>query len=240
MAFYNAEYLPLMFCLNHMHIKYSLTSLLLVIASFWLAAQEPEPLPPLDAKYMGEHEFVIVSKGTTLFVSHLPKYKSPKNVQIIYGLDTKNPELRLLTRDADLVTARTGKFNLQRLMRGEEVDTTMKVYMGHLQQGGMPIYEEVNVTFDEKLYVREMNELKPSSIRRIYDKVEINKSDVIMVHQIQSAPSYDHLVMVYDIKGCMNEFNTSSAIPDPNQIFMRFTHCGGLKPLYYNTQGFEQ
>lgn len=219
-------------------IKKLLTILLCCLCSS-VIANENEPPPPLDPEYMGSHDMILVSKGTTLFAYPIPTYEKPHNQQIIYKVSTKTPALAFLVRDAELVTARSKPFNLQRLIRGESFDVTMSVYMGHFDRGGMKIHEETLVTFDELLYLRDFEDIKPSSIRQVYDTVKVGTNEFILVHRLQQTPTYDNLILFDDMVSCVTDFTTSTPIPNIVQIYNRLNLCGPMKPLYYESENYQ-
>lgn len=205
-----------------------------------IAQDEPASKPePLDPGYMGVHGMVVVNSASKLYASHLPTYYKPHDAQIIYKLDSRNPELTYLVRDADLVTIKPKPFNLQRLIRGEEVETTVDVYMGHFERGGMLTYQNMDVTLSEQVYLRMLTDLDKSSTKRIYDSVQLGKGSRLLIHQIQTAPSFDHIVLFYQNVNCITEFNTSSAVPEQGELINKLSFCGSMKPLYYETQDFR-
>lgn len=203
------------------------------------ASDEEAPPPPLDPDYMGSHDMIFVSKGTTLYAYPIPGYEKPDNQQIIYKISTDTPSIRFLVRDADIVTARSKPFNLERLIRGEEVEVSMEIYMGHFDRGGLKIHEETIITFDKLLYHRPFDDIKPSSIRQIYDMVKVGGDEFILVHQLQERPSYDNLILFDDMTSCVKEFTTTSPVPTIMQIFNRLNFCGPMKPLYYETELYQ-
>lgn len=215
-----------------------LVSLLLSFSSAY-ASDEDAPPPPLDPEYMGSHDMIIVAKGTTLYAYPIPGYEKPDNQQIIYKVGTDTPSIRFLVRDADIVTARSKPFNLQRLIRGEEIEIAMDIYMGHFDRGGMKIHEEAIITFDKLLYHRSFEDIKPSSIRQIYDMVKVGKNEFILVHQLHKKPTYDNLLLFDDMVNCVKEFTTSTPVPTIMQIFSRLNLCGPMKPLYYETELYQ-
>ena len=219
-----------------------ITSFLLTILLFsniTLAAEDDAELPPLDPAYMGLHGMVLMNSGSSLFASHLPTYTKPHNAQIIYAIDVDIRAMIHLIRDADMVTIKPKPFNLQRLMRGESFSVKADVYMGHFERGGLLAYENIDIEFEELLYLRMLDELQHSHVRQIYDSVMLKKNQRILVHQIQEAPSYDHIMLLYQDINCMTQFGTSSAVPSQGELNSKLSFCGSLKPLYYETQDFE-
>lgn len=218
--------------------KFGVIILLLCLTQISFANEE-QPPPPLDPAYMGSYNMVLVSMGTTLFAYPMPGYEKPHNQQLLYKINTKTPPIRFLVRDADLVTAKTQPFNLQRLLRGEKLDVVMDIYMGHFDRGGMKVHEQAVISFDQQLYLRTFDEIKPSSIRQVYDKVKVGTNEFILVHRLQQPPTFDNLILFDDMVSCVTEFSTPSATPTIPQLFSRLTLCGPMKPLYYETEAYR-
>ena len=219
--------------------QFSFFAIMFVIISsnIWAQEEVKEP-PPLDPKFMGTHGMVIISNDYTLYASHLPTYNVPHNAQIIYSLDVGNAALIHLVRDADLVTIKPKPFNLEHLIRGNELTITADVYMGHFERGGLLTFSDVSIKLKKQLYLRMLDAPDKSHIRQQYDSVELNGNARILVHQIQTAPSYDHLVLFYENKGCVTNIRTSSAVPNQAELYNKLRFCGPMKPLYYETQDF--
>ncbi|WP_286262666.1 hypothetical protein [Thalassotalea atypica] len=202
---------------------------------------EEEKLPPLDPAYMGVHGMVLMSKSSTVFASHLPLYNKPHNVQLIYKLEVKDFNLVQVVRDNDLVTIKPEAFNLQRLMRGEKMTINAELYIGHFERDGMKVYDNVSLVFDKQLYMRELTDIAPSSNEQEYDVVSYNsKADRLYIHRLQKAPSFDHIIHIDRTAGCLNKFKTSSAVPKRNELQFKFMNCGTMKPMYFETQDFNQ
>lgn len=215
--------------------------LLLIIVSFGIYAEDEKAPPPLEPEYMGSHGMVLMTGSYTMYASNIPTYSKPSNVQLVYKLESKNPPLFYLVRDADLVTIKTKPFNIQRLMRGEEVKVKVDVYMGHFDKGGALMFKDMEIVFQKHLYTRELTKevLQPSANLHKYDTVKLSGKEKILIHQVQLPPSYDHLILVYQDVNCMTDVIASSAVPAPNEIISRLTTCGSMKPLYYSTDNFK-
>ena len=202
---------------------------------------EEEKLPPLDPKYMGVHGMVLMSKSSTIFASHLPMYHKPHNVQLVYKLEVKDFNLVQVVRDNELVTVKPKPFNLQRLMRGEKVTVNAELYIGHFERDGMKVYDNITLVFDKQLYMRELSDIKPSSNEQEYDVISYNsKADRLYIHRLQQAPSFDHIIHIDRTAGCLDKFNTSSAVPKRNELQFKFMNCGTMKPMYFETQDFTK
>lgn len=208
---------------------------------FTAVAEEQPPPPPLDPDYMGSHTMMLITGGVGLFAASIPTYSKPSNIQLVYKLSSNNQALFLLVKDADLVTIKTKPFNIQRLIRGEEVTVKADIYMGHIDKGGFLTYPDFELIFDKKMYLRELTKdnLVNSNIVQKYDSIKLSGDDKIMIHQIQTPPSYNHIVFMFQDVNCITEFETSSAVPRESEILTRLSVCGSMKPLYYGTDNLK-
>lgn len=217
------------------------TCLFFLFASTNIFAEStPEELPPLDPAYVGVHGMVLMNKSSTIFAYHLPLYHKPHDVQLLYKLDVKDVALMQLVRDNEMVTIKPKPFNLQRLMRGEKVALEADVYTGHFERDGMLVYKNMALNFAEQLYVRKLDDLKPSSKRQEYDVVSYRKNYKIYIHRLQQVPSFDHLIHIDVNAGCLTKFNTSSPVPKRTELQYKFLNCGTMKPFYYETEDFKK
>ncbi|MFD2166244.1 hypothetical protein ACFSJY_08170 [Thalassotalea euphylliae] len=214
---------------------------LALLLSFFVSAEEEAPPPPLDPAYEGIHGMALMQKGSTVFASHMPMYTKPHNVQLLYKLAVKDVNLLQVVRDNPLVTFKPETFNLQRLMRGEELAVVGDVYIGHFERQGMAVYQGVTLTFDKQLFLREINEPEASSRIQEYSSVSYNsKNDRLYIHHIQQKPSYDHILHIDLDASCPTKIATSSAVPSQDEIHRRFINCGTMRPMYYETQDFAK
>ena len=143
-----------------------------------------------------------------------------------------------LVRDNEMVTIKPNAFNLQRLMRGEKIALEADVYLGHFERDGMLVYESMTLNFAEQLYMRKLDDIKPSSNQQEYDVVTYRKNNKIYIHRLQQPPSYDHVIQIDVNAGCLTKFNTKSPVPKRNELQYKFYNCGTMKPLYYETENF--
>jgi hypothetical protein len=220
-------------------MKKVLFGILLVFSQVIFAGDEVKELPPLDPAYMGVHGMVLVTQGSNIYASHLPLYKKPHNVQLLYKLDDYGMAVLQTVRDGQLITIKPKPFNLQRLMRGEKMVIQADLYAGHFERGGMLVYENISLSFNKLLYVRTFNDIKPSSTEQEYDFISLRKNYKIYIHRIQQAPSFDHLLVVNLAAGCAGRFSTSSPVPKETELQYKFLNCGTLKPLYFETEDFK-
>jgi len=102
-------------------MKTVLFGLLFLLSQVSFAEDEVKKLPPLDPAYMGVHGMVLFTQGSSIYASHLPFYRKPHNVQLLYKLDNNDLAVLQAVRDSQLITIKPKPFNLQRLMRGEKM-----------------------------------------------------------------------------------------------------------------------
>jgi hypothetical protein len=221
-------------------MKKVLFGFLLVLSQISFAEDEVKELPPLDPAYIGTHGMVLFTVGSSIYASHMPLYKKPHNVQLLYKLDNDDLAVLQTVRDGQFITVKPEKFNLQRLMRGEKMTVNADLYTGHFERDGMLVYKNIPLSFDERLYVRTFDDIKPSSKKQSYDVVSLRKSYKIYIHRIQQAPSFDHMIGVDLEASCLTKFNTSSPVPKRSELQYKFLNCGTMKPLYYETEDFQK
>ncbi|WP_404338560.1 hypothetical protein [Pseudoalteromonas mariniglutinosa] len=215
--------------------------LLLTCTSYIVTAEEAAKaeLPPLNPAYKAEHGMVLVSQGSRIFAINLPHLTPPHDVQLVYLLEIPDVAFLNLIRDAELITIKPQAFNIQRLLRGEEIMITADVYQGHYQYEGNLVYEKKQLLMKKRLYSRELKGLTAPSQWQEYDMITLKDNERIYVHKITQAPSFNHLMFVDLTSACLQKFRTSKTIPSPEELVYKFVNCGMLKPLYYDTDNLQ-
>lgn len=220
-----------------MTIKY----IVLIFSFFtsYLCAEEVEEiveLPPLDSAYEDIHPFVLLHKNSKIYAYKLSGYEKPQNTQILYQLDVSDLPFLQLVRDADFITIKPKKFNVQRLLRGETFTVKAEVFNGDYRSDGFSVYTDVNINFEKQLYAIEMTDITESSTKQEYETISYNnKRDRFYIHKVQAAPSYEQVLHIDLIAGCLTKFTTSKAVPEENEILYKLLECGTITPLYFNT-----
>lgn len=213
---------------------------LALLANAALAQDDaPEELGPLDPDYIGVHGMVLMTADSTMYASHMPLYHKPHDAQIVYSVSTDTSAVLIMVKDADLVTIKPERFNLERLKRGESFSVKADVYLGHFERGGMPTHEQVTITFEEQIYLRELKDLPSATNSHVYDKVPLSGSKHMLIHQITLPPSFDQQILLYDDQSCITKIRTGDPVPKQGQTFMALAMCGPMKPLYFETQDFR-
>ncbi|GHE85742.1 hypothetical protein [Thalassotalea profundi] len=204
-----------------------------------IATAEEAELPPINDQYNSVHGMVLFTKSSMVYAYNLSKYQLPNNVQLLYQLDIKDVALLQMIRDAQLVTIKPEAFNIQRLVRGEELTINADIYMGNYERDGMLVHKSRPLIFAKKLYSRYLNDLDESSNIQEYDVVDLNNNYKIYIHKIQQAPSYDHVLYIDVEASCLSRFNTRSPVPKRSELQYKFINCGTMTPLYFETQDFQ-
>ena len=201
--------------------------------------EEVKELPPINPAYNAEHAMALVNQGSRIFAVSLPTYKQPHDVQIVYKID--NPDVAFLNvvRGADLITIKPKPFNIQRLMRGEEITITADVYNGDYRRDGTLVYEDRTIEMSKLLYARELDDLAESSQWQEYDLITLKENERIYIHKISQAPSFNHLIFVDLANACLQKFRTSKRVPKANELTYKFINCGTLKPLYFDSEDLQ-
>ena len=217
-----------------------LTLLLIALSGFATAEEEKLALVPINPAYNAEHPMALLNQGSSIFAINLPTYKAPHNVQVVYKIENPDIAFLELVRNADLITIKPQPFNIQHLMRGEEITIIADIFDGDYKQGGSLIYSNREIIMSEKLYSRELTDLTESSQWQDYDLITLKGTKRIYIHKIQKAPSYNHLIFVDLVNACLQKIRTSKRVPPEKELNYKFINCGTLKPLYYNADDFKK
>ena len=215
--------------------------LLACMSTFTTAEEETvkEELPPMNPAYSAEHAMALVNQGSRIFAINLPTYKLPHDVQVVYQIENPDVAFLSLIRDAELITIKPKPFNIQRLMRGEEITITADVYEGHYQRDGSLIYSDRAIVMSKQLYARELTDLVESSQWQEYDMITLKNSERIYIHKVTQAPSFNHLIFADLTNACLQKFRTSKRIPSVGELTYKFVNCGTLKPLYFDSESLQ-
>lgn len=213
--------------------------LLISLSTLVQSAEVANDLPPINPAYKAEHAMVLVSQGSRIFAINLPSYKPPHDVQVVYQLENPDVAFLNLVRDGELITIKPQPYNIQHLVRGEELTITADVYSGDYKNGGSLVYSQRPIVMAKQLYARELTDIKEPSLWQEYDMITLKENERIYVHKITKAPSFNHLIFADLTNACMQKFRTSTRIPKQNELTYKFINCGTLKPLYYDTQGLQ-
>lgn len=201
---------------------------------------KPTHLEPLDHGYVGIHGMVLFNHGRNLYASHMPLYRKPHNAQIIYQIETQHDSLLKLVKNTDMVTVKPELFNLQRLINGEAMSVNVDVYNGHFEREGSLQFKDIEIILSKQVYLRILEDISPASVEKKYDDVTLDNGGRLLVYQIQSAPSFDHILMLADTSSCPKTINTKTLVPEDKDLNALLDVCGSLKSVYFETQDFKK
>ncbi|MCQ8877530.1 hypothetical protein NQT69_05715 [Pseudoalteromonas shioyasakiensis] len=220
-------------------MRFLFSILLVGLTTVAYCEEEAKELPPINPAYNAEHAMALVNQGSRIFAVNIPSYKQPHDVQVVYKID--NPDVAFLNvvRGAELITIKTKPFNIQRLMRGEEITITADIYNGDYRRDGTLVYENRTIEMSELLYARELDDLAESSQWQEYDLITLKENERIYIHKISQAPSYNHLIFVDLANACLQKFRTSKRVPKESELTYKFINCGTLKPLYFDSEDLK-
>ncbi|WP_141096229.1 hypothetical protein [Lacimicrobium sp. SS2-24] len=181
---------------------------------------------------------VLFNHESRLFASYFAGYDSPHNVQVLYHLETTDLALISLVRDAELVTIKFATdFDPQPLVDGDRFKVNADIYLGNYKKGGDRFFEQMQLTFNEQLYLRHIESDSAAVTRQVYDEIDLGRDARILIHQVQGTPSYEQVVMLFQNIGCIKEFDTPAAVPAESYLLMRLSPCGAMKAIYYDKVG---
>ncbi|MDF2180377.1 hypothetical protein P2G88_19130 [Aliiglaciecola sp. CAU 1673] len=185
--------------------------------------------------YQGIHGMVLLAGQTHLYAYHLPLYHPPHDYQILYRLtlpDAQKKEVMGLLKNETMVTLEPASFDLMQLIQGQQLEVKAKLYQGHFERNGK-LLEETTVAFVEPLFVAQITRQNEGTTAR-YRQVTYDQ-DVFLVHLIDQAPSFDH-ILALPTKGAA--FNVEIKEPEMmrEQLILQLPQA---KELYWETQDFQ-
>ncbi len=196
---------------------------------------------------IGYHGMVLVSAGDKLFANHLPLYRRPHDYQIVYEIDAgKNHQALQAALEKGTVTLLPEQFDLNILVTGQTPTLTVNFYKGHFERGGEKWLENIAVSFKRQRYLRSLTDLPTSKNgQTAYDFISANSQTGagLLIHQIQPAPSVDHII---GVQGCQANVQRSHALSFSHLEQQRkaslaaFSTCQNVQELYWETADFAK
>ncbi|MBE1300535.1 MAG: hypothetical protein GJ680_11600 [Alteromonadaceae bacterium] len=217
--------------------------LLALLANFYLAAGEVH-----KHSRIGSHGMALFLVDEVAYVSHMPLYGFPHDVQILYQVElSQSMQQDLKEAQSDFLSLLPENFDLNMMFEGKQFDIPSVLYDGHFERGGRPISDSL-VTFAERIYLRKLEPNTAQSNDSNYAIVNINSQQTLLVHDIQSRPSFDHIVSL-DKEDCADSEEelyevsaTTDKIDQAQQMLMlkaALPTCARLTSLYWETQDFR-
>jgi hypothetical protein len=161
------------------------------------AAEAPaQKAPPTSTARMGTHGMVLFGSGGRLFLSHIPMFHRPHDVQLLLSVSLMHPELPTAQDfSGGTYTVEPERFDLDALMQGRLKQFRATVYRGNFEGGGTPLHRDVTVRVDAVEQVRLLNPEGPEHPELRYWLVG-SGPEAYLVHTISRAPDFDQVVKV--------------------------------------------
>lgn len=148
----------------------------------------------------GSHGMVLLTDGEQLFASHLPLYRRPHDMQIIYRINAGVAQEALINlAQNSMVTLLPENFNLDLLISGKDITLNTQFYRDHFERGGAKWHQPISVAFQEAKYLRSLiNLATDDSVKLTHYQIKpiSNTQHYLLIREIEAAPSVDHILVI--------------------------------------------
>jgi hypothetical protein len=145
---------------------------------------------------MGTHGMVLFGAGGRLFLSHIPMFHRPHDVQLLAAVTLEHPELPAARDFSDgTYTLEPERFDLDALAQGKLKHFKATVYQGNFEGGGTPLHRDVTVRVESVELVLPLTGQAPEPAELRYWVVGSGK-EAYLVHALSRAPDFDQVVKV--------------------------------------------
>lgn len=204
--------------------------------------------------YVGFHGMALILAGDKVLASHMPLYAPPHDYQIVYEVTTyeiTNNDTHLKSKSAtqletiknmlkkaankqEQITILPTKFDLNLLINKKTPTLNVTVFNGHFERGGNALFS-TKLTFEKPLYVKKLAITKPKKAE--FDLIKVSATQGLVIHKIQSKPSYDSISLVPLRNGKYNaELKCDTAIN--TALKSKLEACFKNAPSYLETRDF--
>lgn len=191
--------------------------------------------------YVGFHGMALILANDKVLASHMPLYATPHDYQIVYEVTTSDTHLKIIkdalrkaANEQSQITILPSNFDLNLLINKKTPTLNTTVFNGHFERGGTALFS-TKLTFKNPLYVKKLAITQP--VKAEFDLIKVSAGQGVVIHKIQSKPSYDSLSLVPLTRGKYNgELECDSAIN--TTLASKLTACFKNAPSYLETQDF--
>lgn len=191
--------------------------------------------------YVGFHGMALILANDTVLASHMPLYATPHDYQIVYEVTTSDTHLKIIkdalrkaANEQSQITILPSNFDLKLLINKKTPTLNTTVFNGHFERGGTALFS-TKLTFKNPLYIKKLAITQP--VKAEFDLIKVSAGQGVVIHKIQSKPSYDSLSLVPLTRGKYNgELECDSAIN--TTLASKLTACFKNAPSYLETQDF--
>ncbi|MDQ2042715.1 hypothetical protein NRL14_03085 [Pseudoalteromonas sp. 20-92] len=219
--------------------------LLFILLSSAALANTPQHNPHKAHSYVGFHGMALILADDKVLASHMPLYAAPHDYQIVYEVTTSNTHLKTIKRvlkkaanEQRQITILPTKFDLNLLINKQTPTLNVTVFNGHFERGGKALFT-TKLTFKNPLYVEKITTNKAHE--NTFELIKLTAQQGLIIHKIQSKPSYDSLSLVPLKRGeyngelkCDTALNTSVN----TDIKSKLEICFNNVPSYLETKDF--
>ena len=174
--------------------------LFFILLSSAAHANTPQHNSHITQSYNGFHGMALILAGDKVLASHMPLYAPPHNYQIVYEVTTDDTHLKtiknILNKAADeqeQITILPTKFDLNLLINKKTPTLNVTVFNGHFERGGNALFT-TKLTFKNPLYVEKITTNQAQ--KNVFTLIKLTEQQGLVIHKIQSKPSYDSLSLV--------------------------------------------
>ncbi|WP_249935881.1 hypothetical protein [Pseudoalteromonas sp. S3785] len=183
----------------------------------------------------------LILAGDKVLASHMPLYAPPHDYQIVYEVTTSDTHfntiksvLKKAATEQEQITILPTKFDLNLLISKKTPTLNVTVFNGHFERGGNALFS-TKLTFEKPLYVKKLAITKPKKAE--FDLIKVSATQGLVIHKIQSKPSYDSISLVPLRNGKYNaELKCNTAIN--TALKSKLEACFKNAPSYLETRDF--
>jgi len=132
------------------------------------------------------------------------------------------------------ITILPTKFDLNLLINKLTPTLNTTVFNGHFERGGTALFS-TKLTFKNPLYVKKIAITQPE--KEEFDLIKVSAEQGVIIHKIQSRPSYDSLSLVALTNGKYNGQLKCDA-PVTTTLASKLKACFKSVPSYLETHDF--
>ncbi len=190
---------------------------------------------------MGFHGMALILAGDKVLASHMSLYAPPHDYQIVYEVTTSNTHFKTIksvlkkaANEQGQITILPTKFDLNLLINKKTPTLNVTVFNGHFERGGKALFT-TKLTFKKPLYVEKITTNKAH--KNAFELIKLTEQQGLVIHKIQSKPSYDSLSLVALTNGEYNGKLMCDA-PVTTALASKLKACFKSAPSYLETRDF--
>jgi hypothetical protein len=148
------------------------------------------------APRVGTHGMVLFGSGDETYVSHIPMFRAPHDMQLVLAVSLSHPEWKAspdFSRESH--TLEPERMDLNELMDGRRKSFQATVYRGNFESGGGVMWKGVTVRVKDVRWMHGLSSKEKAAERLQYMLVG-SRSAAYLVHAISGPPDFDQVLKV--------------------------------------------